>query len=177
MAREIERKFVFVGNLRDLQNAGMISEIRSIRQGYYSGPKDSMVVRVRQQEVNHAHYFQKSSFLTIKRSDGGPGMIEHEIQIGNDQATEMLGECGDKLITKHRYIVPLLDGLKAEIDYFNGGLSGIQIVEIEIPSENYVFTVPDFCGVELTDVPGISNFNMALNPDKAKDILSEYFKC
>lgn len=176
MAREIERKFVFVGDLRALQDARMISEIRVIRQGYYSNPKDSMVVRVRQQEVNHAQYFQKSSFITIKRSDGGPGMIEHEFQINNDQASEMLDECGDKIVSKYRYVVPLLDGLKAEIDFFNGSLNGIQIVEIEIPAENHVFNVPNFCGVEITAVPGISNFNMALDPSKVRGILKEYFK-
>ena len=176
MAREIERKFVFVGDLRELQNARLVSEIRSIRQGYYSDPKDSMVVRVRQQEVNHAQYFQKSSFLTIKRSDSGPGMIEHEFQINNDQASEMIDECGDRFVSKYRYVVPLPDGLKAEIDFFNGSLNGIQIVEIEIPTENHVFTIPKFCGFELTGIPGISNFQMALDPAKVKDILKDYFK-
>lgn len=176
MAREIERKFVFVGDLRKMQDAQMISEIRVIRQGYYSDPNDSMVVRVRQQEVNQSQYFLKSSFLTIKRSDGGPGMIEHEFQVNNDLASEMLDECGDKIVSKYRYVVPLLDGLKAEVDFFIGSLNGIQIVEIEIPSENHVFTIPDFCGVELTNVPGISNFNMALDPAKVRGILKDYFK-
>lgn len=175
MAREIERKFVFTGNLQKLQEEGRIKEIRSIKQGYYSDPLDSMVVRVRQQEVNHALFYMKSSFLTIKRADGGPGVIEHEFQINNDLASEMLDECEDKIVYKHRYIVDLQDGLIAEIDYFNKALGGICIVEIEIPSENHVFTIPDFCGVELTGVHGISNFNMALNPGKVKDILKEYF--
>lgn len=176
MAREIERKFVFIGDLSAIQIAGKISETKTILQGYYSDPADSMAVRVRWQSTVTGSEAYKEGFLTIKKSDGGPGLIEHEVSIPVAMAEEMIDECGTKTVNKIRYVVPLDNGLKAEIDCFTQKMTGVYIVEIEIPSENFVFSIPDFCGAELTGIHGISNFNMALNPDKVKGILKEYFK-
>ncbi|MDF2589879.1 MAG: adenylate cyclase, partial [Anaerocolumna sp.] len=50
------------------------------------------------------------------------------------------------LISKTRYLIPLKDGLKVELDVFQGNLKGLVFAEVEFPNEEAAatFEIPDW---------------------------------
>ena len=170
MPREIERKYLFNGKLS--LDTNIVKRI-DIEQGYISLPDDSLVLRVRRSVTQCTNYTRADGYLTIKRRDGGPGLFEREIDIEPDLAKEMLtNECKSNIITKRRTVIEFGPRLKAEIDTFKDQLAPIEWVEIEVPTEHYVFDLPAFCGKEITNAKGLSNFDMAWDPEKTKAIFN-----
>ena len=55
-------------------------------------------------------------------------------------------------MAKTRYLVPLQDGLEAEVDVYGEALEGLVVAEIEFPSEteSEAFSAPDWLGREVT---------------------------
>ena len=137
MGIEIERKFLVKGDSYKW-NASAKSQII---QGFLSrDPARTVRVRVRDNE----------GFITIKGSgEGGAAHPEFEYSVPLQDAIDMLGLCQPPIITKTRYIV--MNGRdKWEVDEFHADLQGLVIAELEVPSEDYSFSLPDFVGNEVT---------------------------
>ena len=162
MALEIERRFLVKQEF--LPEPEKRNTIR-ITQGYLSRPADSMALRVRQSQRG---YGPLEMNLTIKRKIQDGINKEFEIQVFSG-ASELMEECGDKILEKVRYEFPI-GGLKFEVDFFAGKLDGIVIAEVELPSLDHKFKFPKFLGKEITEVKGLSNFNMVFERDKALEI-------
>ena len=162
MALEIERRFLV--NLDKLPKAEKKNTIR-ITQGYVSHPADSMVLRVRQSQRG---FGPVESFLTIKRKVKDGVNKEFELQIFSG-AAELMEECGDKFLEKVRYEYHI-DSLTFEVDFFSGKFEDIVIAEVELLALNQPFRKPAFLGKEITEVKGLSNFNMVFEPEKALEI-------
>ena len=57
------------------------------------------------------------------------------------------------MITKRRYVIPLGDGgLQAELDLFSGAWDGLQLAEVEFPTEAEAnnFAPPEWFGEDVT---------------------------
>ena len=70
-----------------------------------------------------------------------------------------------RLSKKNRYKIPQGD-LTWEIDEFLGVNEGLNVVEIELESEDQAFEKPDWVGEEVTGDPKYYNSNLIANPYK-----------
>lgn len=138
MATEIERKFLVVGKYKHLAESNT-----RIKQGYLSSkPERSIRIRI----------VDDKGTITIKGKGNPSGMsrYEWEKEITNNEANELFNICEPGIIDKTRYIIPEKSGLIFEVDEFYGENEGLTIAEIELPSEETPFTVPDWLGKEVT---------------------------
>lgn len=145
---EIERKFL-LKSMPDISGALK----KEIEQGYLcSGP----VVRIRKSNENY--------ILTYKSKLG----LSQDCAIQNDEvempltkeAYEHLREKIDgKLVEKTRYVLPLPQQRKAELDIFKGRLNGLAFVEVEFESEAAAekFELPDWFGEDVSKNIAFSN--------------------
>jgi len=150
MAKEIERKFLIIG-----ESWRELAQGTSYRQGYLSTVKER-TVRVRTIDDN--------GYLTIKGITVGATRAEYEYEIPAADANEMLNAlCEQPIIEKNRYKIPL-DGFTWEVDEFGGVNDGLIVAEVELESEDQEFNKPDWIGEEVTGDPRYFNSNLIANP-------------
>jgi CYTH domain-containing protein len=68
-------------------------------------------------------------------------------------------------VVKTRYLVPLDDGLTAEVDVYDGPLDGLVTAEVEFASEHdsEAFAAPDWLGREVTGDARYANRALAVH--------------
>ena len=88
---------------------------------------------------------------------------EVETEISEETYNTFLNESEGNIITKTRYIIPLDDVLKIELDIFKGVFNGIVMAEVEFPNEISAekFTLPDYFSDEVTFDKRFHNSNMS----------------
>ena len=132
---EIERKFLVdsLPCLRDYPS-------KKIVQAYISVDP---VIRIRQ--INNKH------FLTVK-SQGHIMREEFDMPITEKQFISLKTKVEGYAIEKIRYFIPLENNLTAELDIYEGTLSGLCTVEVEFPSlENANhFIPPTWFGIDVS---------------------------
>lgn len=133
---EIERKYLVRNLPENLNNF----PCRVIEQGYLN---TSPVIRIRRDN----EYFE----LTYK-SSGLMSREEYNLPLDETSYRHLLSKIDGRLIRKHRYMIPLSDGLTAEIDIFKGDLAPLILAEVEFPDEKtaHSFTPPDWFGEDVT---------------------------
>lgn len=163
MGKEIERKFkVKNDQYKDLAIG------KAYRQGYIP-TLNGMTVRVR--------IAGDQGFLTLKDHAKSFTRHEYEYPIPVEDAQEILGlMCSKPQIEKHRYVIPasighmadgtLVEGLHWEVDEFGGDNEGLVIAEIEVPSEDTQFDLPDWIGDEVTGDKRYYNSHLCTHPFK-----------
>lgn len=149
MGIEIEHKYL----VKDDSYKQMATSQSEIHQGFLSRDPER-TVRVR---INN-----RQGFITIKGKGDGTAHPEYEYEIPHDDALQMLSLCQPPVINKTRYIV-MHDGNRWEVDDFHGDLHGLVIAELEVPSEDYRFTVPPFVGTEVTGDKRYYNSQLGIN--------------
>ena len=150
MAKEIERKFLVIGNKwRELANG------THYRQGYLNSIKER-TVRIR--TINDKAY------LTVKGPTVGVTRMEFEYEIPYNDCVEMLDNLAEKpIIEKTRYKIKA-DDLVWEIDEFFGVNEGLIVAEVELQSEEQKFEKPEWIGEEISGDPRYFNSNLVNNP-------------
>lgn len=150
MAVEIERKFLVCNDAWRTQGESVL-----LRQGYLSSNPDR-VVRVRI-EGNTAS-------MTIKGRTSGAtrGEWEYTIPVADAQAL-LEGLCERPLIEKRRTRI-VHKGMMWEVDEFLGENAGLIVAEIELESEDQVFSKPDWVKEEVTRDPRYFNANLIRHP-------------
>lgn len=150
MAKEIERKFLLVGDAwRELAKG------THYRQGYLNSAKER-TVRVRT--------IDDKGFLTIKGITTGATRVEYEYEIPHSDCTEMLDDLAEKpIIEKARYKIDF-GGFVWEVDEFFGVNKGLVVAEIELESEDQAFEKPSWVGEEVTGDPRYYNSSLVANP-------------
>jgi RimJ/RimL family protein N-acetyltransferase/CYTH domain-containing protein len=138
---EIEKKYL----IKEMPN---LSEFRSheIEQAYLNR---NPVLRIRKRDEDYIFTY-KSSKKSDKRLQVSTE-IEEEL---TKEAYLHLREKADGFpITKTRYIIPLKDGLKGELDVFHGRLEGLIFIEVEFKSVEDAgnFTPPEWFGKDVTE--------------------------
>lgn len=135
---EIERKFTIKGLPDNLDSY----EKKSIEQGYLC---TKPVVRIR--KSNDDYYLTyKSKLNQNKMQDIAIKNDEVELPLTKDAYTHLLEKVDNNIIIKNRYIIPIEDNLKIELDIFEGKLNGLCFAEVEFPDEESAakFMLPDW---------------------------------
>lgn len=145
---EIERKFL-VKEIPENLNA---LEHHKISQSYIS---TNPTMRIRQLDNDYIFTF---------KGDGVMKKVEFEHPLSYDQYVNLLRKVEHNTITKVRYIIPLNDNLKAELDIYEGYLQGFVNVEVEFPSVEAAknFVPPDWFGEEVTNNKRYSNASLSI---------------
>jgi CYTH domain-containing protein len=102
--------------------------------------------------------------LTVK---AGSGLARTEIErdLDRDEFAALWEVATELRIDKRRHRVPLPGGQIAELDLFDGDLSGRRIVEVEFDSDGaaHAFVPPTWFGREVTDDRRYTNASLARN--------------
>lgn len=151
MGREIERKFL----LNSQSWRAQVTKKTYIEQGYLTA--SGVTVRVRLQEGR--------AILTIKGKASGLVRDEYEYPIPLEDAKEML----EKLtlhppVEKYRYLVPAGNGLVWEIDEYLGDNAPLFTAEIELPSPDTEFEIPEWLGMEVSGDRRYTNRALSRSP-------------
>jgi CYTH domain-containing protein/CHAD domain-containing protein len=144
---EIERKFI----VEEMPRAE--SGAATIEQGYLALDERGEV-RLRR--------IDGELLLTAK---GGHGEVREEVEVAIDpDAFEALWPLtAGRRVRKVRHYVPLGDGLRAEIDVYDGALDGLRTAEVEFDSRQAAdaFVPPPWLGAELTGDARYANQTLA----------------
>ena len=149
MGREIERKFLVVG---DGWRAG--GKRSRLRQGYLCASKERSV-RVRLEDG--------AGTVTIKGPTKGVSRAEYEYRIPARDAAALLRLCEKPLIEKARTRVRH-GGLIWEIDEFAGDNRGLIVAEVELRRADQKIKLPPWIGREVTRDARYLNANLFKNP-------------
>ncbi|MDO4632241.1 MAG: CYTH domain-containing protein [Eubacteriales bacterium] len=133
---EIERKYLIRRLPADLDTY----PFHEIEQGYLC---TSPVVRIRRQDDSYILTYKGSGLMTRE---------EYNLPLTRDSYLHLKEKTDGYLITKRRYVLPLSDGLKIELDRFAGTFEGLFLAEVEFPDEETAnsFTPPDWFGTDVT---------------------------
>ena len=149
MATEIERKFLVNKSLFKPTNEG-----EYIAQGYLSSTLERTVrVRIK----------NNRGFLTIKGKNRGISRSEFEYEIPEPDARELLKLCEPSIIVKRRHIINVNNSIW-EVDIFEGDNNGLIVAEIELQSEDEIFSRPDWLGDEVSNDARYYNSNLSKRP-------------
>lgn len=149
MGKEIEHKFLVTDDAYREQACAM----SEIKQGFLSrDPERTVRVRLR----------DGKGYITIKGKGTGMAHPEFEYDVPVLDAIQMLAMCEPPIIEKTRYIV-MHQGNRWEVDEFHGGLEGLSLAELEVPDEDYRFTLPPFVGEEVTGDPRYYNSQLGVD--------------
>ncbi len=90
---------------------------------------------------------------------------EEEFRLTEEKYTILKGKCDGNMVSKTRYIIPLKDGLKAELDIFHDRHEGLLLVEVEFPDSVAAdtFCPPNWFGREVSSDPRYRNSYLAFN--------------
>lgn len=146
MGIEIEHKYLVINN--SFKELAVTKH--HITQGYLSKvPERTVRIRI----------INDKGFITVKGKNEGDRRIEFEYEIPVDDARSLMTLCMPGIIEKYRYIVPF-GGYIWEIDEFLGERYGLTIAEIEIPSSDSEYLIPNFIGENVTGNPIYYNSNL-----------------
>lgn len=152
MAKEIERKFLVKSDIFKT-----LAEGTYYHQGYVP-TVNGMTVRIR--------IAGEKAFITMKDHAIGFTRHEFEYEIPKSDAAQMLElMCAKPQIEKYRYVIPA-GSLKWEVDEFLGDNAGLIVAEIEVPSEDTEFDIPEWVGEEVTGDKRYYNSHLCNNPYK-----------
>ncbi len=132
---EIEKKFL-LKSVPDLTDY----ECHKIEQAYLC---TAPVVRVRREDETY--------YMTYK----GSGMMsreEYNLPLTAESYEHLRKKADGNVISKMRYLVPLTNGLLAEIDVFEKPFAPLIMAEVEFESEEQAnaFVAPEWFGEEVT---------------------------
>lgn len=147
MAIEIERKFLTSGEFVHLASGKI-----EISQ-YYLAKDPDKTIRLR--------ITDSLAFLTIKSRlrDKKISRSEWEFSIPVSDANEIIRVCLPGKIVKTRYLIP--HGKHTfEVDVFHEKNEGLIIAELELDSEDEMYSKPDWLGEEVTGLPQYYNANL-----------------
>jgi adenylate cyclase len=160
---EIERKYAIHYLPDNLANY----QYKKIEQGYLC---HNPIVRIRKSDNDY--YMTYKSTFGIEQKSENSAIIHNEIELPlTKEAYETLKtKTEGNMIYKTRYLIPLPDGLTAELDIFEGLLTGLFFAEVEFPDEKIAneFCPPEWFGKELSPDRRFSNYSLS----KLQDISS-----
>jgi CYTH domain-containing protein/CHAD domain-containing protein len=144
---EIERKFL----VEEIPQGE--SGRTEIEQGYLVIGTDSEV-RLRR---------KGSELLLTAKVGHGREREEVEVAIGQGAFRALWPLTKGRRLRKVRHYVPIGDGLRAEVDIYEGGLDGLRTAEVEFESNEDAdrFEPPAWLGKELTGDPTYANQSLA----------------
>src|SRR3954447_15709816 len=149
---EVERKYLLATRPDGLDD----HESGRLEQGYLALAPAGAEVRVRRKGSKH--------MLTVK-TGSGLARGEEELQLAAADFDRLWPLTEGRRVVKTRYLVPLEDGLTAEVDVYEGALEGLLTAEVEFADEAaaHAFTAPDWMGEDVTGDGRYANQSLAVN--------------
>jgi CYTH domain-containing protein len=149
---EIERKFLVIS---DAYKAEAFKKTRIIQGFLNTNPERTVRVRLKENQ----------GILTVKGISSNDGLtrFEWEKDISKPEAEALLELCEKGIIDKIRYEVKVENHI-FEIDEFFGDNKGLVVAEIELKTEDEIFSKPKWLGVEVTVDSKYYNSQLSKNP-------------
>lgn len=146
---EIERKFL----VKEIPNDLSKFQCLDIVQAYIS---TDPVIRLRKHN--------DTEFMLTLKSKGHLIREEIEFPLTKEQYLNLWPKVESDVICKKRYLIPIDDGLTAELDIYEDFLEGLVTVEVEFESQLAAerFMPPSWFGKDLTHDSRYKNCNLAL---------------
>ncbi len=146
---EIERKFLTKEIPFDITEYPCLA----ISQAYLSF---SPTIRIRQSNDDY--------ILTVK-GKGHLAREEFELTLTQEEYERLSRKTEGTPVVKKRYLVPLEQGLTAEVDLYEGSLSGLMTTEVEFPSLEAAeqFVPPEWFGRDVSGEKAYKNTSLSLN--------------
>lgn len=142
---EIERKFKIKKLPENLEQY----EKKEIEQAYLCRKP---TIRVR--KSNEDYILTYKSKVVLNTSENATARANEEVELPlTEAAYEHMKEKADgSIISKTRYLIPLDDNHKIELDVFHGYLEGLVFAEVEFDSEEdaAAFTLPEWFGEDVS---------------------------
>lgn len=166
---EIERKYL-LGKLPDNLDSYTCYQLEQV---YIT---TNPVIRARKKvNITKDIASPESEFILTVKTNGLLMREEYEIKMNEEGYNNVLAKAEGNTITKKRYIVPLEDNLKLELDIFEGAFEGLILGEIEFPDEETAkkYTPPEYISEEVTFDRRFANSTMSgLSPDEISDFIA-----
>lgn len=139
---EIERKF----RVKYLPDQLDQYEKKVIEQGYLC---QKPVVRIRKSNDRYILTYKNKANII---QQGAIQSQEIEADLTESSFLHLKEKIDGIMIEKTRYLIPLNDGLTAELDIFSGKLTGLYFVEVEFESKEDAerFQAPDWFGEDVS---------------------------
>lgn len=136
---EIERKFLILTDKMPLERI-LSYPHQTLEQAYLC---TSPVVRVRRED---------DTFYLTYKNGGTLAHEEYNLPLDAASYTHLLAKADGNIIRKKRYLIPLSDGLTAELDIFEEAFEGLLLAEVEFPSvdDAEAFCPPEWFGEDVT---------------------------
>lgn len=136
---EIERKFT----VKQLPKQLEIYEKKEMEQAYLC---TNPVVRIRRSNEDYYLTYKSKEGLTLKKEATARCCEEVELPLKKEAYEHLKTKADGQIITKTRYIIPIENNRKIELDIFHGYLNGLVFAEIEFESEEEAAAcqVPDW---------------------------------
>ncbi|MCR5004910.1 MAG: CYTH domain-containing protein [Clostridiales bacterium] len=156
---EIERKYLVKEMPQDLDRM----KVLHIEQAYVS-PRP--VIRVR-----HILSDGEESFILTVKGKGRKVREEHELDLDREAYERLLAKKEGILLKKDRYLIPLEEGLTAELDVYEAPYAALRTVEVEFASEEDMerFQAPDWFGQEVSEDEWYSNSYLCTHIDQESE--------
>lgn len=152
---EIERKFA-INKLPDKLD---MYQQKRIEQGYLC---NNPILRIRKSNDQYILTY-KSKFGLDDNNSTAIVSNETELMLTDSAYETLRGKTEGNIIQKTRYIIPLDGKLIAELDVFEGKLSGLVFVEVEFPDEEAAnkFIPPEWFGEDLSKDGKFGNYYLS----------------
>ncbi|WP_026491315.1 MULTISPECIES: CYTH domain-containing protein [unclassified Butyrivibrio] len=131
MGLEIERKFT----VKELPENLEQYEVHVIEQGYLNVVP---AIRVRRQDDEYYMTYKCHKDFAgahFEGEDGDIGQIEYNMPLDKTAYEHLVEKADGNVIRKKRYIIPIENGLKIELDVFGAPYDGRILAEVEFPDE------------------------------------------
>jgi len=144
--QEIERKFLIDELPENLEEYKKVQ----IEQGYLT-VSGNPTVRIRKYNDDYILCYK---FREQEKNNDSIASIcrEEELPLTIETYEHLKQKVDGKVITKTRYIIPLENDLKAEVDIFHGYLNGLKVVEVEFKNKQEAndFVPPRWFGKDVS---------------------------
>ena len=142
---EIERKFT----IKCLPEHLNQYEKKEIEQAYLcTGP----VVRIRKSNQDYILTYKSKKGIVLPENATARSCEEVELPLTKEAYEHLKEKADGQVIAKTRYLIPIENGRKIELDVFKGYLKGLVFAEIEFESEEEAaaYQMPDWFEEDVT---------------------------
>lgn len=151
MATEIEHKYLVI---KDIWGKVIPNKSVEIKQAYLlTDPEKTIRIRTK----------GNAGFITIKGKSSGASRLEFEYEIPIDDANDLINKFCSNLIEKTRHLV-IHENHTWEVDEFKGLNAGLIVAEIELNSEDEIYSIPNWIDKNVTDDLRYANSNLSIKP-------------
>lgn len=154
---EIEKKYRVIKLPEDIEKYKKIE----IEQSYLNhGSKPTLRLR----KYNEDEYILSYKARKNEYKDDLSICDEVELPLSKESYEHLRNKIDGRTIYKTRYVIPLDDGLKVEIDKFKDFFDGVCFAEIEFKSEEQAnsYKIPDWLGEDISNQKRVKNGYMAI---------------